>query len=102
MIQKDLSGSMQMMETEVFSVLFVNLLPREITFCLYVNFTPVERPDYRVGVPKKKQYKLIMDEHGLLEKPKVFKAENRNATTENFPLHIRFQHMELLFLHTKF
>ena len=25
------------------------------------NFTPVERPDYRVGVPKKKQYKLVLD-----------------------------------------
>ena len=39
-----------------------------------VNFTPVDRPDYRVGVPKKKQYKLIMDENGLLEQPKTFKA----------------------------
>ena len=26
-----------------------------------VNFTPMERPDYRVGVPKKKKYKLILD-----------------------------------------
>lgn len=25
------------------------------------NFTPIERPDYRVGVPKRKQYKLLMD-----------------------------------------
>lgn len=25
------------------------------------NFTPVERPDYRVGVPKRKAYKLILD-----------------------------------------
>ena len=25
------------------------------------NFTPIERPDYVVGVPKKKQYKLILD-----------------------------------------
>lgn len=25
------------------------------------NFTPVARPDYRVGVPKQKQYKLILD-----------------------------------------
>lgn len=38
------------------------------------NFTPMERPDYRVGVPKKKQYKLLMTENGLAE-PKVFKAE---------------------------
>ena len=26
-----------------------------------VNFTPIERQDYRVGVPKKKKYKLILD-----------------------------------------
>ena len=26
-----------------------------------VNFTPMEYPDYRVGVPKKKKYKLILD-----------------------------------------
>ncbi|MDD3360876.1 MAG: 1,4-alpha-glucan branching protein GlgB [Hespellia sp.] len=25
------------------------------------NFTPIDRPDYRVGVPKRKQYKLIMN-----------------------------------------
>ncbi len=25
------------------------------------NFTPVERPDYRVGVPRRKQYKLILN-----------------------------------------
>ncbi len=40
-----------------------------------VNFTPVERPDYRVGVPKKKQYKLIMNETGLLDTPVVYKAD---------------------------
>ncbi|MDD5796970.1 MAG: 1,4-alpha-glucan branching protein GlgB [Clostridiaceae bacterium] len=26
-----------------------------------MNFTPMERPDYRVGVPKKKKYKLVLD-----------------------------------------
>ena len=26
-----------------------------------INFTPVERPDYRVGVPLKKKYQLILD-----------------------------------------
>ena len=25
-----------------------------------VNFTPIDRPDYRVGVPKKKKYKLLL------------------------------------------
>jgi 1,4-alpha-glucan branching enzyme len=33
------------------------------------NFTPVERPDYRVGVPKKGKYTLLLDhKRGLLEK----------------------------------
>ena len=33
------------------------------------NFTPVERPDYRVGVPKKGKYTLLLDsKHGLLDK----------------------------------
>lgn len=32
-----------------------------------INFTPVPRPDYRVGVPKKGKYTLVLDnEHGLL------------------------------------
>ena len=48
------------------------------------NFTPVARPDYRVGVPKKKQYKLIMDEQGLLPKGKVFKAEKKNCDNREF------------------
>ena len=45
------------------------------------SFTPVERPDYRVGVPKKKQYKLILDSDEAIyggsgkEKPKTYKAE---------------------------
>ena len=28
-----------------------------------MNFTPVAREDYRVGVPRKKQYKLILNSH---------------------------------------
>ncbi len=43
------------------------------------NFTPMAREDYRVGVPKKGNYTLILDnEHGLYqspEKPPVIKAE---------------------------
>ena len=26
-----------------------------------INFTPMERPDYRVGVPRKKTYKLVLN-----------------------------------------
>ena len=29
-----------------------------------MNFTPMERPDYRVGVPKKKKYELVLDSDG--------------------------------------
>lgn len=44
------------------------------------NFTPVERPDYRVGVPSRKQYKLVLNSDdekygGTGEKrPEVYKA----------------------------
>ena len=38
-----------------------------------VNFTPVDRPDYRVGVPKLKQYRLILDGTGTV-KPKAYRA----------------------------
>ena len=47
------------------------------------NFTPVERPDYRVGVPKKKQYTLVMDENGMTAK-KVFKAEKKDCDNRPF------------------
>ena len=43
------------------------------------SFTPVARPNYRVGVPKKGNYTLLLDnEHGIYasgDKPPVFKAE---------------------------
>ncbi len=45
------------------------------------NFTPMEREDYRVGVPRRKQYKLILDSDAAefggsgREKALVYKAE---------------------------
>ena len=45
-----------------------------------INFTPVARPDYRVGVPKRKKYRLVLDgdaaEFGgnTTERPVVYKA----------------------------
>lgn len=34
-----------------------------------ISFTPVERPDYRVGVPKRGNYTLVLDEsHGLYKR----------------------------------
>ena len=50
---------------------------------LVCNFTPVERPDYRVGVPKKKQYTLVLDENGQTAK-KVFKAEKQDCDNRPF------------------
>ena len=47
-----------------------------------INFTPVERNDFRMGVPCKTNYTLILNEHGAVstdkEHKKVFKAEKGN------------------------
>ncbi|MCF2553919.1 1,4-alpha-glucan branching protein GlgB [Faecalicatena contorta] len=54
------------------------------------NFTPVERPDYRVGVPRKKQYKLIMNSDDVKyggtgeERPLVYKAEKQECDGRDF------------------
>ncbi len=56
------------------------------------NFTPVDRPDYRVGVPKKKQYSLILnsDEERFggsgREKPLVYKAETSECDGREFSI----------------
>ena len=45
-----------------------------------INFTPVERPDYRVGVPRRKQYELILNSDEArfggsgAEKERIYKA----------------------------
>jgi 1,4-alpha-glucan branching enzyme len=58
---------------------FVRKSPTKRNNALIVcNFTPVDRPDYRVGVPKQKQYKLILDENGTAA-PRVFKAEKQEC-----------------------
>lgn len=63
---------------------FVRKSPTKRNNVLVVcNFTPVARPDYRVGVPKKKQYKLILDENGMAE-PKIFKAEKKECDNRAF------------------
>ena len=47
------------------------------------NFTPMDRPDYRVDVPKKKQYTQLLDENGMTAK-KVFKAEKQECDNRPF------------------
>ena len=56
------------------------------------NFTPVERPDYCVGVPRKKQYKLVLDSDEKryggsgIEKPVVYKVQKGECDGQNFYL----------------
>lgn len=55
-----------------------------------INFTPVEWEDYRVGVPKKKQYKLILNSDDVKyggkgeERPLVYKAEKQECDGREF------------------
>ena len=47
------------------------------------NFTPMERKDFRVGVPKKRQYKLIFNSDDTrfggsgIERPQIYQAEKQ-------------------------
>ncbi len=49
------------------------------------NFTPMERLDYRVGVPRKKQYKLILNSDDVQyggkgeKRPLIYKAEKQEC-----------------------
>ena len=54
------------------------------------NFTPVERPDYRVGVPRRKQYKLILNSDDARyggsgeERPLIYKAVKQECDGRNY------------------
>ncbi len=70
---------------------FIRKKPDGRNSLLFVcNFTPVARPDYRVGVPKKKQYKLILDSEdekygGSGEThPQIYKAEKSECDDRDF------------------
>ena len=60
-----------------------------------VNFTPIERQDYRVGVPKKKKYKLILDgdaeEFGGngRKRPELYEA--RKGDCDNQKYYVEYQ-----------
>ena len=55
-----------------------------------MNFTPMERADYRVGVPKKKKYKLVLDgdaeEFGGSgrKKPEIYEAKKGECDGQKF------------------
>ncbi|MBR4026673.1 MAG: 1,4-alpha-glucan branching protein GlgB [Lachnospiraceae bacterium] len=56
-----------------------------------INFTPVARDDYRVGVPRRKQYKLILNSESeqfngtdVEPRPEVYKAEKVECDGRKF------------------
>lgn len=55
-----------------------------------MNFTPMERSDYRVGVPKKKKYKLILDSDAAefggngKEKPEIYESKKGHCDNQEF------------------
>ena len=79
---------------------FVRWSPTGKNNLLFVcNFTPVERPDYMCGVPRKKQYRLILDSSdmkygGPTEKRQVaYRAKRENAMASHIGLHMHFRRM---------
>lgn len=56
------------------------------------NFTPVERPEYRVGVPKRKQYKLVLNSNEKkyggkgTNAPSVYKAEKKECDGRDYSI----------------
>ena len=71
---------------------FVRLSPTKKKNLLFViNFTPMERSDYRVGVPNKRIYKLILDSEdpkyggsASEDKIKEYKAEKVTCDNQKF------------------
>lgn len=52
-----------------------------------INFTPVDRPDYRVGVPKSGTYRLVLDQsHGLYKRGDGgFSSRSRKQECDGMP-----------------
>ncbi|MCI9545376.1 MAG: 1,4-alpha-glucan branching protein GlgB [Lachnospiraceae bacterium] len=72
-------------ERSIFS--FLRKSPtRRNNFLVVCSFTPVHRKDYQVGVPKKKNYKLIFTQDGFLEEPVVYKAKKLECDNQNFAI----------------
>lgn len=59
---------------------------RRNNFLIVCSFTPVHREDYRVGVPKKKNYKLIFTQDGFLEEPVIYKAKKEECDDRAFSI----------------
>lgn len=66
---------------------FVRKSPtRRNNFLIVCSFTPVHRPDYRVGVPKKKNYRLVFTQDGFLDEPVVYKAKKEEFDDRAFSI----------------
>ena len=71
---------------------FVRLSPTKKKNLLFVvNFTPMERTDYRVGVSNRRTYKLILDSEDPKyggsapeDKQKLYKAEKKECDNQKF------------------
>ena len=54
------------------------------------NFTPVDRPDYRVGVPRRKQFKLVLNSDETKyggsgeERPLLYKPEKQECDGQKY------------------
>ena len=60
---------------------------RKKSLLFVCNFTPVERPDYRVGVPKRGNYTLLLDSaHGAYEKPEAIKAVKKECDGQTYSI----------------
>lgn len=78
------------MDRSIYS--FMRLSPTGRNNLLFViNYTPIARPDYRVGVPKKKQYKLILNSQdpkygGTCQREEVYKAVQQECDGREFSI----------------
>ena len=85
---------------------FIRWSPTKRNNLLFVcNFTPVERKDYWVGVPQKKQCKLILSSadpayggQQHVDNP-VFKPVKGECDGQPYHVHIRWLHTKLQYLH---
>lgn len=60
---------------------------RKKSLLFVCNFTPVDRPDYRVGVPKRGNYTLLLDnEHGAYEKPTAIRAVKKECDGQQYSI----------------
>lgn len=72
---------------------FVRYSPTGRNNMLFVcNFTPIERPDYRVGVPKMKKYTLILDSSDVkyggtgVDRPVTYQAAEQECDGREFSI----------------